>query len=563
LPKLPKCFGHPAAAVSVRLPRRSGANQQASNEPMAKGDDALARKRNKVRRKRMRNSENAVSERVAAIIASKRRRKAGKRRGCEGMCFSLPTPDDPFNDRHGKKRKVEEPADDDAPADDDGAAAEDDDIVPKKAKKDLNAKKKPPQPTAKAKPKALRERETETEEGRVDYDRPSKFLVVCLNAIRDAVAPGDGGSGIHGAGDWGVELWRSCSSPAPCDVLDTSGACASLEQTAWLVSTACDIVARKERLGMVVSCPFLLYLVPSQEKATQVRTICKPLKPLGIHSVSLHPGASIERHISGLKSCEPEFLIATPERLLELVSVKAIDISNVSMLVVDGLKSFMDLNVIDKLYSIINAISSKPQITVFSDPCGKNVAKIAGNLVRGRITRLCINNSVPSRSAYISQYVHFCPSEEQKISKVKEILEQILKGHAKKTSKVLLVAARKAQDISSSLKLENCTVVTEESQQGHSFTICSSVGLMNVLVKNRENMATTDVEEFETVMVMDLPPSVDEYTEVLTGAARHAVVGEVHSIFCNTDAPLAKPLAELLANCGQAVPDFLKKIESS
>ncbi|RCV11024.1 hypothetical protein SETIT_2G154900v2 [Setaria italica] len=84
------------------------------------------------------------------------------------------------------------------------------------------------------------------------------------------VAPEDGGgNSIHGGGDWGVELWRSCSSPAPSDVLDTSGACATMEQTVWLVSTACDIVARKERLGMVVSCPFLLYLVPSQEKAAQ------------------------------------------------------------------------------------------------------------------------------------------------------------------------------------------------------------------------------------------------------------------------------------------------------
>ena len=37
--------------------------------------------RGKVRRKRMRSSENAVSTRVAAIIASKRRRKTGKRHG--------------------------------------------------------------------------------------------------------------------------------------------------------------------------------------------------------------------------------------------------------------------------------------------------------------------------------------------------------------------------------------------------------------------------------------------------------------------------------------------------
>jgi hypothetical protein len=86
---------------------------------------------------------------------------------------------------------------------------------------------------------------------------------------------------------------------------------------------------------------------------------------------------------------------------------------------------------------------------------------------------------------------------------------------------------------------------------------------MNVLVKDLETMAMTDTEEFETVLVVDLPPSVDEYTEILTGAARHAVIGEVHSIFCTTDVPLAKPLAELLANCYQAVPDFLKELESS
>lgn len=232
---------------------------------MAKGDDALARKRNRVRRKRMRSSENAVSARVAAIIASKRRRKSGKRRACEGMCFSLPTPDDPFNERHGKKSKVDE-----EPTDDATAAAEDD----KPKKKGADTKIQPPPAKAgggnKAKPKVVPERATGTEDDRVDFDRPSKFLVVCLNAIRDAIAPEDGGGSIHGAGDWGVELWRCCSAQAPCDVLDASGACATVAQTAWLVSTACDIVARKERLGTVVSCPFLLYLVPSQEKATQV-----------------------------------------------------------------------------------------------------------------------------------------------------------------------------------------------------------------------------------------------------------------------------------------------------
>ncbi|KAI4967928.1 hypothetical protein ZWY2020_010381 [Hordeum vulgare] len=466
---------------------------------MPKGDDALARKRGKVRRKRMRSSENAVSTRVAAIIASKRRRKTGKRRGCEGMCFSLPCPEDPFNERHGKKRRTEDAAD------------TNDDHEKKKSK---DSKKRPLERATGS--NAIPVRKKETEEDRVEYDRPSKFLVVCLNAIRDgAVASEEDGGGIHDSASWGMELWKSCAASPPSDVLDTSHRYATREQTAWLVSTACDIVARKEKLGVVVSCPFLLYLVPSQEKAVQVRSMCKPLKSLGIHSVSLHPGASIEHQISGAVS--PSFLYL-PRRLLELVSLKAIDISNVSRLV-----------------------------TIFSGQCDQSAATVARNLLHGRITKLTTNDSVASRSAFVTQHVHFCTKEE-KTSKVKEILEHVLENHASKTTKKL----------SSSLKLEILTV--NDGSQGSTFTVCSSMGLINVLVKGCESLATSGVEEFEIVLVADLPPSFDDYVEILTRTARHTVAGEVHVIFSKTDATHAKPLADVLANSGQAVPKLLRQL---
>ncbi|KAJ1264432.1 hypothetical protein BS78_08G000600 [Paspalum vaginatum] len=172
---------------------------------------------------------------------------------------------------------------------------------------------------------------------------------------------------------------------------------------------------------------------------------------------------------------------------------------------------------------------------------------MAKNLLRGRVTKLSINDSASSRSAFITQHVHFCPSEELKTSK--DVLEQILQSHAKETSKVLLVAAsdKKTQHISSSLKVENCTVA--DDSHGRAFIICISLGLMNVHVKDWESLTVTDIEDFETVLVVDLPPSVDELVETLTWTARHMIGGEVHSIFCNTDASLAKPLSELLSDC--------------
>lgn len=52
---------------------------------MAKGDDNVQRKKNKVTRKKMsrKNDTATVSARIAAIIAAKKRRKSGKRSMCQ------------------------------------------------------------------------------------------------------------------------------------------------------------------------------------------------------------------------------------------------------------------------------------------------------------------------------------------------------------------------------------------------------------------------------------------------------------------------------------------------
>lgn len=51
---------------------------------MAKGDDTIARKRNKANRKKLgKQGSSNVSARVASIIAAKKRRKSGKRRICQ------------------------------------------------------------------------------------------------------------------------------------------------------------------------------------------------------------------------------------------------------------------------------------------------------------------------------------------------------------------------------------------------------------------------------------------------------------------------------------------------
>ncbi|XP_031107307.1 uncharacterized protein LOC116011994 [Ipomoea triloba] len=364
---------------------------------MGKSNDSIDRRKNKkIRRKQDESSK--VSNRIASIIAAKKRRLTGKRRKCQGMCFSLPTPEDPFNDKSGKSDPVKNKK---------RAGSKKEKRVDKKK---LAPNKRPTdvihanmnQECKIMQVDNLQTAHTIIEKAEGDSfenyaDCPSKFLLLCLNTIQNAMlhdgASNDKGGKPFFAYSWGIEFWKRYSSGK--DILDTSQAHSSIEQIAWIASTAADTIAKKEKEGLSLTNPFLLYLVPSQEKAVKVRQICKPLKTLGIHTISLHPGASMDHQIQGLKSCEPEFVIATPERLQELVSCNAINISGVSLLVVDG--PSYEIGSIDAIKTIRQIICGSLQTVVFSDCSSNPYISVLQKLIQGSFCRIPLESLTHER----------------------------------------------------------------------------------------------------------------------------------------------------------------------
>ncbi|VFQ96482.1 unnamed protein product [Cuscuta campestris] len=337
---------------------------------MGKSNDSIAKRKNKkIRRKQ--NESSTVSERVAAIIAANKRRQSGKRRLCQSMCFSLPTLEDPFNDRNGKpdplKIKKQLKSKKDKKIEKKRNAADKKNVQLENLRAELLGKAKNPENTA---------HQTtgngilgDADEGDIfdkNEDCPSKFLMSCLNTIQNAVLHdgalnNEAGNPFVGS-SWGTKFWNCFTSGK--DIMDTNQSHSCVEQIAWIASTAADSISKKQK-GLSLRNPFLLYLVPSQEKAVKVRQIFKPLKTLGIHTISLHSGASMDHQIQGLKSCDPQFLIATPERLQELISHNAIDISGVSLLVIEGLD--YEACSIDAIKTIKHLISGRSQTVVFCD----------------------------------------------------------------------------------------------------------------------------------------------------------------------------------------------------
>ncbi|GFS43033.1 P-loop containing nucleoside triphosphate hydrolases superfamily protein [Actinidia rufa] len=500
---------------------------------MAKGDDAVRKKANKANRKKQNKKESSsVSSRVAAIIAAKKRRQSGKRRNCQGMCFSLPTPENPFNDKHekmdfkGKETKKLVPSKADR-----RVAINGNNVTPrigapvinhqehKMVKvKNLgngqtisltsidNAGKKNIVKPEKEKIQLIGEQAAYAQQRQAfEYsDCPSKFLILCLISIQNALRH-DGFFSTEEdkplfVDKWGVAFWK-CYSVGK-DILETGGACSTTEQIAWIASTAADGIARKEKEGLSLTGPFLLFIVPSQEKASKVRSVCKPLKALGIHTVSLHPGASIDHQIHGISvnkfSSVGNFWIQTIALLLLSflnknlpsmdftaslndctileTTLKSKDFYYGSQLtlaqVVDGLEAFLENGYLDVIKSIMQHIPTNPHTVVFSDCLSYASVLLVQNLLKGSICRLSFNDSIASQSAGISQSVHMCASEEENLLKGIQVLDQAcgdqLKLHIPKVLFIIgndsnshqLVTAIKSKDyfVSTNLDYSNSEV---------------------------------------------------------------------------------------------------------
>ncbi|KAJ6432976.1 hypothetical protein OIU84_020082 [Salix udensis] len=545
---------------------------------MAKGDDALAKKKNKERRKKMRKEGSSVSARVASIIAAKKRRLSGRRSMCQGMCFSLPSPDDPFNDRNGKlefqtKKSKKKPL----------AGKNEKAFVKGKMKGTENEKamsvgsgnKKSlisnnnsgtgqEKADVQMNGKVGRGRQRQARE---NVDCPSKFLMYSLNEIEKALR--------HEGNDeeedeslfvspWGVEFLKCYSTGK--DILESTGTSCTTEQIAWIVSMAADIIVRREEEDLSVPTPSFLFLVPSQEEAAKVRLVCKPLKALGIHTVSIHPGSSIDHQIHGLASCEPEFLVSTPDRLLELVSLKAIDISGVSFMAVDGVESLYNGGCLNALKSIRQSISGNLRTVVFNNFLSGACVPVLQNILLGSICRLSIDQSIPSQSACIVQTIHLCTSEEERLLKSIQVLDRACDSQlCSQPLKVLYVVGNDNSSFNLVKMLEiNGYTVSVESNRNISDddnSLDTNIKMKPVVsVINLEHISTTDLAFYETVILPNFVPSIDNYVQVLTRMARHSINGNFHSFLTKEDAPIARSLMGILEQCGQAVPETLRNL---
>ena len=133
--------------------------------------------------------------------------------------------------------------------------------------------------------------------------------------------------------------------------------------------------------GTAVRAPRALVLTPTRELAAQVAQSARDYgKYLPLRVVQVFGGVNINPQFTALRNgCD--ILVATPGRLLDLAQQRAVDLSGVSVLVLDEADRMLDMGFIHDIKRIIKLLPAKRQNLLFSATYSDDIRGLAERLL--------------------------------------------------------------------------------------------------------------------------------------------------------------------------------------
>ncbi|CCD29732.1 ATP-dependent RNA helicase rhlE [Candidatus Glomeribacter gigasporarum BEG34] len=191
--------------------------------------------------------------------------------------------------------------------------------------------------------------------------------------------------------------------------------------------------------------PALLVLTPTRELALQVthaaETYGKQLRRL--RTVSVLGGVPYRKQLELLMR-QPDIVVATPGRLLDHLERGRIDLSRLSMLVLDEADRMLDMGFIDAIRTIIAATPSSRQTLLFSATLDARIGALTQRLMKSP-ERIEVTHRL-EQSGKIEQSIHWVDDRAHKDRLLTHLLSDTLLDQA-----IVFTATKSGADELSSL----------------------------------------------------------------------------------------------------------------
>ncbi len=276
-----------------------------------------------------------------------------------------------------------------------------------------------------------------------------------------------------------------------------------------------------------------LVLVPTRELAIQVEDVFKVFGskiPDRIKTMAVYGGVSINPQMMGLKGVE--ILVATPGRLLELVSTDAVSLANVKILVLDEADKMLNLGFQEEMHKIIAFLPKKRQNLLFSATLSPEIALIHQNI---------LNNPQIIKAEEEKQNLDLIRQSAYLIDEEKKgpLLRYLIKQQNMNQVLIFTSSVMRADAVVVKLKQNGIDAMAIHSKKTQGARIEAlnqfKKGKIRALVATDLMSRGIDIQFLPFVINYELPRSPKDYIHRIGRTGRAEASGEAISLICKTD----------------------------
>lgn len=138
-----------------------------------------------------------------------------------------------------------------------------------------------------------------------------------------------------------------------------------------------------------------LILVPTRELATQIHNVIKAIGSYsGIKICLCIGGDPVRSNIDNIRQTNPQILVCTPGRLLDLIEKRGLKVDNVEDIVIDEADEMLSKGFKDQIYWIFQKMPEKSNVALFSATMPQEMFELADKFMRNPIKILVKKDSL-------------------------------------------------------------------------------------------------------------------------------------------------------------------------
>lgn len=276
-----------------------------------------------------------------------------------------------------------------------------------------------------------------------------------------------------------------------------------------------------------------LVLVPTRELAGQIADVFQAFAadlPRRVKTVAVYGGVSINPQMMALQGAD--VVVATPGRLLDLLSENALTLAGVSTLVLDEADKMLELGFADEMNELFDRLPARRQTLLFSATLGDAIQAMDQRLLRKPV-KIEVTNDVTSLD--LIQQIAYRTSAERK----GPLLRYLIKEGAMRQVLVFVSSTRTADNVVVKLNkngIQAAAIHSQKGQQARNEVLARfKAGRLPVLVSTDLLARGIDIQFLPHVINLELPRSPKDYVHRIGRTGRAESPGEAISLITPDD----------------------------